>query len=528
MANRTGKLILPIGAPFPGTNHGAAVPCMRSFGVRLCSGAVVESASIFVGAAVRRLSIGIPAIRRHRRRYPMSKHPNIVILMCDQMQHNRMGFVDGIAHTPSLDRLATDGVHFTHMITQHGQCVPSRAVFMTGQSAHECGVMVNYGFKGRNGTHNAMLTRKHRTFASVCRDAGYETVYFGKGHLGSPLADLGFDKGYVNDGVKIEGEQAEKLGIAHVPMNLRKEYTATDDAVEFLTDYEPGEKPLLFFFSTNLPHPPFFTEKKYAELFPPEEMVLPASFSEESFEGKPGYQRDHVYDGKHGAFDENQMKKEISDYYTMIAMADEQVGRIISELVRLGLYEETLVMFIADHGDMMGAHRMHKKGVIPYDELYRVPCIAKLPTGSDSKRPVIDDLLCSQSVPGTILSLAGLEVPDSFTGGDFTDAFDRDSHPEDERVFFEHYLAYWGLHPFYGVRTRDRKYIHYYGKDDTEELYDLDEDPLELTNMSDDPRYGEEKSRFAKQADEWWRSTGGRDVEYYESDYFRNNEHNKP
>ncbi len=207
-------------------------------------------------------------------------------------------------------------------------------------------------------------------------------------------------------------------------------------------------------------------------------------------------------------------------------MTDEQIGRVVSEFERLGMYDDTLIVFIADHGDMMGAHRMHKKGVIPYDELYRVPFIVKPPGWQPFERKVIDDLLCSQSVPGTILSLAGLDIPQSFTGGDFADSFTRTGHPEDERIYFEHYLAYWGLHPFFGVRTRDRKYIRYYGADDTEELYDLDQDPLELINVAGDIVYKKEKRRLAEEADEWWRSSGGRDVDYYESEYFRNNKHN--
>ena len=78
--------------------------------------------------------------------------PNVLILMCDQMQASRMGFVDGIAHTPNLDSLAAEGVHFPNAITINGQCVPSRCSFVTGLSPHESNVMVNFGFHGHCGT----------------------------------------------------------------------------------------------------------------------------------------------------------------------------------------------------------------------------------------------------------------------------------------------------------------------------------------------------------------------------------------
>jgi arylsulfatase A-like enzyme len=109
--------------------------------------------------------------------------PNVLILMCDQMQGRRMGFVDGIAHTPVLDRLAEEGVHFRQAMSIHGQCAPSRCALFTGMSPHECNVMVNTGFHG----HCGHLTAKNRTFAHEFQDAGYTTAHFGKSHLGSPL-----------------------------------------------------------------------------------------------------------------------------------------------------------------------------------------------------------------------------------------------------------------------------------------------------------------------------------------------------
>jgi choline-sulfatase len=456
----------------------------------------------------------------------MPDRPHILVLFSDQMQHDRMDSVDGIAHTPNLNRLVEEGIHFTHMITQQGQCVPSRAVFLTGQSAHECGVMVNCGFKGPGGVHEEKITAKNTTFAHVLKAHGYRTVYFGKGHLFSPIEDLGFDEGAVNDEIEISDKEAAGSGLAHVPRLLRRDYASTEWAVDYLKKYRSDEKPLCFFFSTNLPHPPFFSEIKYAYLFPPENLKLPQSFYKESFEGKPPYQKEHAEDGRHGAFDEEQMRKETADYYTMIAKMDEQFGEVISEFKRLGLWDNTLVIFISDHGDMMGAHRMRLKGVIPYDELYRVPMIVKLPKGMKSKRSTIDDLLSSQAVAGTILKLVGCDVPEDFTGGNFAHLFESDEHPEDEKVFFEHYLAYWGYHPFYGVRTRIAKYIRYYGPDDTEEMYDLERDPHELKNVASDPAYETLKAELSKEADDWWQATSGRDAEYYESAEFRNNSHN--
>ena len=155
-----------------------------------------------------------------------------------------MGFIDGIAYTPTLDALAKEGVHFTHAFTAHGQCVPSRASLLTGQSAHESGVMVNYGFFG----HQNMLTAKNNTIAKVLKKAGYDTAYFGKGHLGSPVSELGFDHGYAAEKhplSKAAKLAAKKAGTTKAERLADEDIRATEDAVKFLQNHKPDKKPFV-------------------------------------------------------------------------------------------------------------------------------------------------------------------------------------------------------------------------------------------------------------------------------------------
>jgi choline-sulfatase len=451
--------------------------------------------------------------------------PNILVLMCDQMQHNRMGCANGLSYTPNLDQLAAEGTRFTHAIAQHGQCVPARAVFMTGQSAHECGVMMNYGFHD----HQNMLTPKHHTLPKATRENGYRSVYFGKGHLGRPedsiLETLGIDEGKIYDHVELSDGEAARNGIAHVPPKMRQDYLAAWHAADFLDRYESDGRPLFFTFSTNLPHPPFFTEKKFENLFPPEKMELPPSFVGETFASKPDFIRAHAEDGVHGFESAEAFRQTSAQYETMISTMDEHMGLIIDRFKNLGLWENTLVLFIADHGEMMGAHRIFKKGPLPYDELYRIPCIFKLPKGVPSKRRVIDDLICSSSLPGTLLKLAGLPVPESFTGGESTRSFEIENHPESEAVFFEHYGAYWGIHPFRAIRTRRQKLVHYYDEN-LFEFYDLERDPHELDGCADRAEDQPVIQDLRRRLDDWWRHTGGCDADHYQSESFRSNSHN--
>jgi arylsulfatase len=448
------------------------------------------------------------------------KRPNVLVLMCDQMQHQRMGFLDPIAHTPFLNSLADEGIHFSNAYTCHGQCVPARAAFQTGLYPHECGVMVIYGFHD----HQARLTPKYQTIGHLFKEAGYQTAYFGKTHFGVPLSELGYE--IDGDSHPVSDAEAAKRGISYVPKSLRSDYQACDEAVAFLQNYTPGEKPLFMTFSTNLPHPPFFNEPAWADRFTAETLELSHSYYAETFANKPALQKEHALDGNHGAHDEAGQREELAQYYTMIAETDAHFGRIKAEYQRLGIWDDTVVLFLADHGDMMGAHKMRLKGTLPYDELYRIPCIMKLPSGIATKRRVVVDLVSSVQAPGTLLKAAGIDLPAQFHNGHFYDAPFSDGPPADEHIFYEHYAAYWGIHPFYAICTGQFKYARYYGDDHCEEMYDLKTDPHELNNIATDPAYAEQRGELAQRADTWWNDTHGRDLDYYESAAFKANEHN--
>ena len=432
---------------------------------------------------------------------------------------------DPVAHTPFLDSLAAEGVRFTHMISAHGQCVPSRASLVTGRYPHECGVVVNYGFHGHQ---NRLSPTRFPTLGQVFRDAGYRTAYFGKCHFGVPLRELGYEEGIDHDPVRVDDGEAERTGIAHVPAGLRRDYVAARDTVEWLRGYEPDGRPLFLTFSTNLPHPPFFHEPAFRDCFDAASLELPASYEAESFEGKPAFQAAHAADGRHGAGSGDEARDMLARYYSMIAQADAHFGEVAAEFRRLGPWDDTIVAVISDHGDMMAGHRMRLKGTLPYDELYRVPFLLKPRLGMSSGRAQVDDLVSSVQVAGTLAALAGVEA--DFPHGDLCGALAAGGHPAQEAVFFEHYAAYWGVHPFYGVRTRDWKYVRYFGEGEegAAELYHLAADPHELTNLAGRPDHAGVESRLAEQADGWWRETGGRDSACYESEAFRNNEHNAP
>jgi choline-sulfatase len=194
-------------------------------------------------------------------------------------------------------------------------------------------------------------------------------------------------------------------------------------------------------------------------------------------------------------------------YRTMVARVDAFVGRLLDALDDRGIREETVVAFVADHGDMQGAHGLAKKGCLPYEEVLRVPFLLDVP-GRTPSREVVPDLVSLAALPGTLADAAGVDA--SFEGGSVLDALDRAERPaavgDGERVFFEHRHAYWGSHPLRGVRTPDWKYVEYLG-DEGEELYHLAADPGETENLAGERP--EAETRLRGLVEDWWEHTGG-------------------
>ncbi|HTK11244.1 MAG TPA: sulfatase-like hydrolase/transferase [Ktedonobacteraceae bacterium] len=428
-------------------------------------------------------------------------HPHVLFFLCDQMQYQRQGRIDPHASTPNLDRLSEEGTSFSHFYAANGQCVPSRASLQTGLYPHEAGVMIIYGFHG----HSAHLTGKQLTIGQVFRDAGYTTAYFGKQHFGISLKELGYDHGADREKMKPPFGRSDRLTV--------------DDALQFLEQHDPAQ-PLFLTVSLNMPHPPFEVIEEFRHLYPPEQLPIPESFYHDDLSTKPSFIQEHAQDKEHGQHDEGALRHELQQYYTMISGVDRLLGEVRAKMEEKGMWEHTVAAFTSDHGDMMGAHHMRLKGTIPYEEIFRIPLTIRVPEET-FPRKVVDDLAVNISLPGTLIEAAGLDVPPEFQGKTLLPTMRQLAAPENEVIFYEHYGAYWGVHPFRVARTRDWKYIKYYGPDQTEELYHLADDPYELHNLAGNPEADTIRLELETKVDTWWQQTDGKDFAYYESPEFK-------
>ncbi len=420
---------------------------------------------------------------------------NVIMITTDQQQADALGCANPSYSTPHLDRLAQLGVRFTGAISTSAQCSPSRASWLTGKFPHQVGVY----------QIGHVLDAEEWGMAKAFSEAGYETIYLGKWHLGLSPADHAFARtDYRADGLKLNGANEDPRYSSH------KDALATAKALNYLDDYA-GKRPFFMHLSWYMPHPnapadgPFECIETYKEGFPLHAMPVPESYYRDDLSSKPSFQRERASAGE-SRLTEELIRRDAQRYRTMLRQMDEHLGMLLDKLEHKGMLEETVILFTSDHGDMQGAHRLRLKGVLPYKELYNVPLILYVPH-CKFNRKVVPDLVSSSAVPGTLLDAAGISVPAACEGGSLLPLLERSSPELGRHVFFEHYKAYWGKHPLIGVQTEQWKYVRYL-EDEQDEMYALAEDPQELLNVAGNPLYEAKRLELKRMVEQWWQSTG--------------------
>jgi len=372
-------------------------------------------------------------------------HPNVIFIVADQMKWNTLQMYSeyGI-EAPSLERLASEGVRFENGVTPHPLCVPARVSMMTSRYAHSTG-------SRRNET--LMPPGELHAFR-IWKDLGYTTGLIGKNHCFEDPSDLemidvvcelphlrqpkpgitGNNRGmeWVLPEDVIRASHATRVNMPEQSPTVS--YAVTDHDLEgystnaitsqseaFIERAVAGDKfdgagandgepnPFALFVSYPDPHHPLEVPRKYADMVPPESVKLPP-LREDEFSGPEAPERNKVLQEILGLQydDEADIKAAIAVYLAMTRMVDDGVGRILDKLDELGLRENTIVVFTADHGDFAGEHNMIGKGGVFYDAMIRVPYIVSWPGGGVPQNVVDESMVNTIDILPTILQLSGI------------------------------------------------------------------------------------------------------------------------
>ena len=445
----------------------------------------------------------------------MTACPNILFILTDQQRFDTLG-VNGnaICQTPSTDRLAREGMNFTHAFTPTSLCSPARASLLTGLYSHSH-TMTNLTNTRIPGVGD--LPDHLATFAMLLGDADYRMGYVGKWHTGRTRSPLywGFEDyrpgdgwhEWLPEGTRLENESAIRLGYnrgkpmaARVPRPLADypELGRTDAAIAMLGEYAAGDVPFCLQLNYFGPHYPHYLPEPYHSLYDPAQ--IPPWDNFKARPSTPHYGYRWLRDRWCAPTEEWSHYAEITAaYYGLVTLLEHEIARVLETLDRLELTGNTLVIFASDHGEMGGGHGLLQKGAGSYDELYRVPLIARWP-GRIKAGSTCDQMVNLFDLMPTLLEVGGVRPTVALDARSILPLM-QGGIPADwpDEVFCE-YLAYQaGDVELKILRTKTHKLA--VNLSEVDELFDLEADPSETTNRIDDPAYARIRVELAGRLD---------------------------
>lgn len=447
----------------------------------------------------------------------MDKRPNLVFITSDQQNCNTLGCYRGKnADTPNLDAFAADALTLDGAYVTCPLCVPSRGSMMLGRYPHVSGVMLNDD--GREIAEH----RQIRGLSDVLFDNGYNCAYFGKWHLGhdeqvqhsfyagwQTFLRESYEDWLVETGRFTFPEPLAMHRRAYVPFALAHDTYVADRSIQFLQEHCGDEQPFALWCAMRAPHDPYvgpMTDEYRAE-----DMALPDN-CRDSLEQKPHCQKENWSQRykrqAEGVWSAEDFKSVIARYQGLSRLVDINAGRVLDAIDRLGLRDNTIVVFHSDHGDMMGGHGMLCKGPYMYEETNRVPFIIRYPGHLPQGRRM-KGLFSLLDIAPTVLELAGVAHTEPFDGISGAEAMRQAADHNRDAVFAEIFEIIDQRAVIFSVRTEQWKYNFHCG--DMDELYNMRNDPLELNNLAEDPSCTEVVAQMQAKLADWLQQTGAED-----------------
>lgn len=440
------------------------------------------------------------------------KKPNIILIMCDQFRGDCLSF-DGHpdVKTPYLDTLAADGTYFKHAYSACPSCIPARVGLFTGKkpSSH-----------GRVGYEDGVEWKYEHMMAEEFSMQGYQTGLVGKMHVHPPRLQCGFQSIRLHDGyighyrkanlphwmhqttsddyirfLKNElGEFADVNGsgvennswITHpwiYEERLHPTNWAVDESIRFL-ETRDRTKPFFLMTSFVRPHPPFDAPKSYFDLYYGKELRQPAQgdWVDPSLCEADGM----ILDSVHGCRDAQLRHEAMAGYYACITHIDHQIGRLITALENDETYHDTIIIFTADHGELLFDNQLFRK-VLPYEGSTRIPMIFHvgknikkcLPHTSESVVELMD-------IMPTLLDLCDLPIPQGVDGSSLKQELFEGTAISRDYLHGEHSRDVEQSNQY--IVTNKDKYI-WFTQTNIEQYFDLENDPREEHNLIHDPAY---------------------------------------
>ena len=457
----------------------------------------------------------------------MAKRKNVLLILSDQQRLDTVSAygMNNICKTPHIDQLAAEGMKFTNAYTSSAICAPSRASVMTGLYAHKHGVIDNF----------TDIKEGTPLLGDCMHDAGYYCGYAGKWHVSPtlPPEGCGFDDGKPFMGYAFPGsgvfphlvfnqppdnvpnyyeEYLKENGFENVDVshgflgdnpNLQiqemfcKHEGPVESTIEYFVAHETNrlidkakEEDKPFFIWANFwgPHSPSIVPEPYYSMYNPADIPEHPSYCDDLLDKPYGYYLSEKMWGL-GDYGWKGFQEIAARYYGHCTMIDDMVGMIVDKLKAEGLYDDTIIIYSADHGDCLGAHKLIEKGAFTFDEIYHIPMVVK---GAGTKDN--DSFVYLQEMMPTILDVAGVKPPKPVDGESILPLMMGEAESNGRTEIYGEYHNH-----FYVARqrmVRDHDYQLTFNESERGELYDLKKDPYQLHNVCYDPAYADVKKKY--------------------------------
>ncbi|MGI4833099.1 MAG: sulfatase family protein [Janthinobacterium lividum] len=445
-------------------------------------------------------------------RVPGAKPRNVVFILTDDHRYDFMGFTGKLPwlKTPNMDRLYQGGAHLKNAFVTTSLCSPSRASILTGQYSHVHKVVDNL----------APVAPNTIFFPQYLQRAGYQTAFLGKWHMGeeddSPRP--GFNhwesfKGqgeYYNPTLNIDGRRVAYQDSTYITDLL------TEHALGWLKGRDK-RKPFFLYLSHKAVHSPLAPARRHKGRYRNQPYPLPPTYYQTLADdykalGWPEWVKQQRYSW-HGVdypyHDHINMEQLVQTYCETLLGVDDSIGVVLDYLKQKGLDKNTLVIYMGDNGFAFGEHGLIDKRQF-YEESVKVPLLAYCPALFAGGQ-TITNLVQNTDIAPTVLAAAGLQPPAYMPGRSLLPLLRDQNVAWRDKIFYEYYWEYdFPMTPtVFGVRTDQYKYIRYQGIWDTNELYDIQKDPNETTNLISKPEYAELTQKMANYLYDWLEQTGG-------------------
>jgi arylsulfatase A-like enzyme len=416
-------------------------------------------------------------------RAALTNRPNVVILFVDQLRCSEVGcYGNRVIRTPHLDRLASEGVRFTHAFANFPSCSPARSTLLSGRYARSNGLYANQNESDPTGRP----TNRDSTLAEALAAAGYTTAMIGKWHLTPAPWTLGFQQSWLGgsaapgDGyLRSRWRPHGGIGTNHIYEGYTLEHES-ELAADFMRQHR--DRPFLLHLAPCPPHMPIASlPDAYKRLYRPEDIPL----------------RSNVWKNGQLPFDERWFRIYLGEnaavtlppginlrdlhtlYYGQVTAVDDWVARVLKAVEDLGLARNTIVIFTSDHGDLLGSHQLFNKNQ-HYDEAIRVPLLVRWP---DRIKPAVQDrqVISHVDVMPTLLELCGVKIPDTVQGTSLAPVLLGTKEVLGENV------AYIETTVNEGLRTRRCVYWCNRKSFGNEHLFDVEKDPYQMKDLINDP-----------------------------------------